>query len=79
MARRPLLQISHHLPKNPLLIPIKPRMIASDPKHRIPPPTDPRVAKRKLDVGESLVDLVEKVGFDFAGLRVPAALWRWSV
>jgi hypothetical protein len=73
MSRQILLEILHHLPQNPLLISLKAYMVAIDPENRFPAFLDTGVLERKLDVRESLVNLLEEVGFDLAGLRVPAA------
>jgi hypothetical protein len=48
-------------------------MVAIDPENRFPAFLDTGVLERKLDVRESLVNLLEEVGFHLAGLRVPAA------
>lgn len=73
MARTPLLQVLHHPPQNPLLISIKPHMIAIDPENTVPPCLQARVLQSELHVGEGLVDLIEKVAVDGSGGGIPTA------
>jgi hypothetical protein len=73
MPRQILLQILHHFPHDTLLISLEAYMIAIDPKNCFPAFLHTGVFERELDIGESLVNLLEEVGFHLAGLRVPAA------